>query len=225
MPVRANLLVGPHPARQSGESASFGFRAGTVKEVRITRGQALFLEGDAAEHFFDITRGTLRCCRLIEDGRRQIHRFAKTGDMLGIGCERLYDYSAEAITDVTARRYPLADLDQAMMTYETLRRRVLHALRAELAATRAHMMLLGRLSAAEKLSSFLLGMAGDYSGPETRIDLPMTRGDIADYLGLTIETVSRKLSDLNGLGVIRLETPNRVQLIGLHRIEANAEAA
>jgi CRP/FNR family transcriptional regulator len=195
------------------------------REIRIARGQALFFEGDPARHFYEILGGTLRCCRLTQDGRRQIYRFAGPGQLLGIGCDRRYGYSAEAVTDVVAQRQRRADLEAAMAADEDMRRRVIQALRDELAATRTQMMLLGRMSAAEKLASFLLALAGEASGPGACIELPMTRSDIADYLGLTIETVSRKLNELRGLGVIRLETPSRVHITDPGRIEAIAEAA
>jgi CRP/FNR family transcriptional regulator len=195
------------------------------REIRLARGQALFFEGDEARHFFEIVSGTLRCCRLTQDGRRQIYRFAGPGQMLAIGCEDRYGYSAEAVTGVVVRRQRRSDLDAAMAADADMRRRVLQALRDELTATRAQMMLLGRMSAAEKLASFLLALAGEAAGPGACIELPMTRSDIADYLGLTIETVSRKLNELRGLGVIRLETPSRVRITDPERIEAIAEAA
>ena len=102
---------------------------------------------------------------------------------------------------------------------------MLQALRDELAATRAQMTLLGRMSAAEKLASFLLALAGGTRGLERCIELPMTRSDIADYLGLTIETVSRKINELHAHGIIRLDTPSRVRITDFDRIEALADAA
>jgi CRP/FNR family transcriptional regulator len=191
----------------------------------MARGQTLFYEGDNARYFFEIVQGTLRCCRMIHDGRRQIYRFVGAGEMLGLGCGHRYGYSAEAVTDVAVRRHRLADLDDTMDADAHMRRRVLQALRDELAATRSQMMLLGRMSASEKLASFLLSRSGASAGAGACIELPMTRSDIADYLGLTIETVSRKLNELRGLGVICLETPNRVRITDQDRIEAIAEAA
>ena len=106
-----------------------------------------------------------------------------------------------------------------------MRRRVLRALRDELAATRTQMMMLGRMSAVEKLASFVLAFADRASATRGCVELPMTRSDIADYLGLTIETVSRKLNEFHAQGVIRLETPNRVWILDHDRIEAIADAA
>ena len=197
-------------------------RAGR-RDVRLARGQSLFFEGDDADCYYEIVSGTVRCCRLTHDGRRQIHRFAGPGEMLGLGCTGTYGYSAEAVTRVVACRHRLSDLDAAMAADGVLRRRVVQALRVELSATSTQMMRLGRMSASERLASFLLAFAA--KDGDGCIELPMTRGDIADYLGLTIETVSRKLGELHGLGLIRLETPSRIRVVDLARIEAIADAA
>jgi CRP/FNR family transcriptional regulator len=196
-----------------------------ASELRLPRGRTLFYDEEPARHFFEIVGGTVRCYRLTQDGRRQIHRFAAAGDLLGLSGERSYGYSAEAVTAVVARRYPLATLDGAMDADAALRRCVLQALRDELAATRTHMMLLGRMSAAEKLASFLLALARRSPASSACVELPMTRSDIADYLGLTIETVSRKLNELQAMGMIRLDTPSRIRITDGSRVEALAEAA
>jgi CRP/FNR family transcriptional regulator, anaerobic regulatory protein len=216
-------IVNDHPPHQPAPQHPIRAHdiAEAPREIRLLRGQTLFFEGDEADTFFEIVSGTVRCSRLIADGRRQIHRFAAAGAMLGVGCIGTYGYTAEAVTDVVARRHRLAGLDAAMAD-ANLRRRVLQALREELTASRIQMMLLGRMSAAERLATFLLTFHGN---PDGAIELPMTRSDIADYLGLTIETVSRKLHELDALGVIRLETANRIHITDPGRIEAIAEAA
>lgn len=200
-------------------------RSGAPSELHLSRGQILFFEGDAAGHFFEMVRGTLRCCRIIQDGRRQIHRFAGAGELLGISGDQTYGYSAEAVTEIVVHRHRLDRLDQRMADDGAFGRRVLQALRDELAATRRQMMLLGRMSATERLATFLLELSDRSATAGGCLELPMTRGDIADYLGLTIETVSRKMNELHARGVIRLETATRVRIIDLDRIEAIAEAA
>lgn len=192
--------------------------------VRVARGQTLFFEGDAAEHFYEVVSGTVRCCRLVADGRRTILRFAGLGSFLGIGCVERYGYTAEAVTDVVVRGHRLSGLEAAMADAD-LRARVLAALREELAATRSQMMLLGRMSAAERLAAFLVGYAARGPRADGCIELPMTRSDVADHLGLTVETVSRKLHELDDLGLIRIETPSRIRILEPDRIEAIAEAA
>lgn len=195
-----------------------------AKEDRLPRGQTLFYADDAADAFFEIVRGTIRCCRLAHDGRRQVFRFASAGDLLGLSAEDRYGYSAEAVNDVVLSRRRLSELDPAMAEDAELRRRVLQSLRDELAATRLQMMILGRMNATERLVAFLLDLA-DRESDDGCIELPMSRTDIADYLGLAIETVSRKFGELTACGVIRLETPQRVRIVDADGIAALAEAA
>jgi len=215
---------------RSRRAAGLSGRSGTREEgstdrgIRLGRGQTLFFEGDAATHYYEIVSGTIRCCRLVADGRRSILRFAGHGSFLGIGCVDRYGYAAEAVTASIVRRHRLSGLEAAMADPD-LRYRVLAALREELSATRDQMMLLGRMSAAERLAAFLVGYAARHPRVDGCVELPMTRSDVADHLGLTVETVSRKLHELDALGLIRIETPSRIRILEPGRIEAIAEAA
>lgn len=217
-------LVVTDRMRRSGAGRGGEAERGRGRDIRLGRGQALFFEGDPAVHFYEIVAGTVRCCRLAADGRRTILRFAGLGSFLGIGCVDRYGYTAEAVTEVTVRGHRLSGLEAAMDD-PGLRARVLAALREELAATRSQMMLLGRMSAAERLAAFLVGYAARGPQSDGCIELPMTRSDVADHLGLTVETVSRKLHELDDLGLIRIETPSRIRILEPDRIEAIAEAA
>lgn len=216
----ANRRIGasPTPARWPEPGAE------PLRETGFAPGRTLFFDGDEALHFFEIISGTVRCCRLTPDGRRQIYRFAGAGDMLGLGGETVHNYSAEAVTVVVARRLRLTALDAAMAADSRLRERVLGALRDELAAVRLQMVLLGQMNASERVACFLLTLAERADDPGASIHLPMTRVDIADYLGLTIETVSRKINELKRLGVIDLETPTTVRVTARERLQAIAEA-
>lgn len=193
--------------------------------MRFSRGQTIFFEGDDAKCFFEVVSGTVRCCGLIQDGRRQIHRFAGPGELLGLGGEKTFNYSAEAVDEVVVLIRDLSSLDEAIGCDGDLRRKVLDALRSELAAVRCHTVLLGRMNAIEKLAAFLLALSTRSNGIDSLIELPMTRIDIADFLGLTIETVSRKLHELHREGVIALDGPNRVRIADRRRMEAISEAA
>lgn len=208
--------------RRTGAGRDGTAECGKGRVLRLARGQTLFFEGDPAVHFYEVTAGTVRCCRLVADGRRTILRFAGAGGFLGIGCVGRYGYTTEAVNAVTVRGRGLSGLEAAMAD-AGVRARVLAALRDELAATRSQMMLLGRMSAAERLATFLVGYAA--CSPDGCIELPMTRSDVADHLGLTVETVSRKLHELDDLGLIRIETPSRIRILEPDRIEAIAEAA
>ena len=195
------------------------------REMTFLPSRTLFFDGDEAVHFYEIVTGTVRCCRLTPDGRRQIYRFAGAGDMLGLGGEAAHTYSAEAVTEVVVWRHRLVALDAAMAGDGGLRRRVLEALREELAAVRLQMVLLGQMSAAERVAAFLISLAERAPDPAAPVHLPMTRSDIADYLGLTIETVSRKINELKRLGVIALASPTEFRITERDRLEALAEAA
>ncbi len=220
----------PRPAsdRRPGPAVVRGWPeagVGAPREVSFVPGRTLFFDGDTAVHFFEIVIGTVRCCRLTPDGRRQIYRFAGAGDMLGLGGEAAHTYSAEAVTGVVARRHRLAVLDAAMASDGRLRRRVFGALREELAAIRLQMVLLGQMSAAERVAAFLIALAERVGEPRAPLHLPMTRADIADYLGLSIETVSRKISELKRHGVIELASPTELRITEHARLEAIAKAA
>ena len=196
-----------------------------LRELTFTSGQTVFFDGDEARYFFEIVTGTLRCCRLTQDGRRQIYRFAGAGELLGLGGEDVHSYSAEAVTDVVVRRHRLLSLNAAMTRDHQLRERVLQSLRDELAAVRTQMTLLGQMSAAEKVASFLIDLSERTTDPDGWLHIPMTRCDIADYLGLTIETVSRKISELRRLRVIEMRTPNDIRIAEPDRLADLAEAA
>ena len=195
------------------------------KPQTFAPGRTIFCEGGEAAFFFEIVSGTVRCCSLTENGRRQIYRFAGAGEMLGLGGEELHSYSAEAITEVTVRRYRLSSLETAMASDGRLRERVLQALRDELSAVCMQMMLLGRMSAAERIASFLRKLSERQTGADGCIHLAMRRADIADYLGLTLETVSRQIGALRRSGVIELLGPCQVRIRDAGRLEAAAEAA
>lgn len=195
------------------------------RDVTFAAGETVFFDGDEARYFFEILTGTIRCCGLTLDGRRQIYRFAGAGEMLGLSGEDRHSYSAEAVTDVVVRRYRLLSLNTAMIKDQQMRDRVLQSLRDELAAVRTQMTLLGQMSATEKVASFLIDLSERTADADGWFHLPMTRCDIGDYLGLTIETVSRKINELKRLQVIDMKTPNDIRIAEHARLADFAEAA
>ncbi len=171
----------------------------------LAPGQSLFFEGDDAKHVFDVLEGTLRVFRIISDGRRIITGFLNAGDMVGLSLKGTYLYSAEAITTTMVRRLGRRAFDMAVATSEELRPQMISHVCDEMAAAQDQMVLLSCKSAEERLCSFLLKEAkrsGTTLMAEVLVDLPMTRLDMADYLGLTIETVSRTITKLTSKGVI-----------------------
>jgi len=186
-----------------------------VQDIHVAPGQSLFYEGDPAEHIFVIREGCARVCKLLADGRRMITGFLFPSDIVGFADDGQYSYGGEAITAVTACRMPRKRLFDYFDTYPVLERRMLEIATNELAASQDQMLLLGRKSAIEKLASFLhvllrrherRGAGGDL------VFLPMSRSDIGDHLGLTTESVSRCFTQLRMLGVIRLDSAQKVAI-------------
>ncbi|HXV28741.1 MAG TPA: helix-turn-helix domain-containing protein [Sinorhizobium sp.] len=170
---------------------------------RFNAGAAVFWEGDDAMHLFQVADGVLRALRLLSDGRRIIVGFLRPGDLLGVSLRERYLYTVEAITPVKLRRLPRRRFEDEIERQPRLREQLFSKLCDEMTAAQDQTVLLSRRSADEKVANFLLLMSRDAFGDRTRIiDLPMTRLDMADYLGMTIETVSRTITKLMNSGII-----------------------
>ena len=194
--------------------------------VTAVPGQTIVVEGDPIDGWFRIASGTVRLSKSTPDGRRQVIDFLIVGESFGISSERCYGYSVEAIARTTLVRYSRAKLEAAIEAHPELARRLFGMACAELQRARQHLLLLGRKSADEKIASFLLTLAVRLGVRGARLDvvqLPMSRQDMADYLGLTIETVSRTLTRLRRDGLISLPTPQHVVLLQIGRLHDLAE--
>jgi CRP/FNR family nitrogen fixation transcriptional regulator len=190
--------------------------AGTV--VQVGEGQGVFAEGGDADVFFKVVSGVVRVCKFLNDGRRQIEAFHVAGEVFGfeLGGER--SLSAEAVSDCTLISYRRRSIETLAQKDESITRQLFQYAMQSLAHAQTHSLLLGRRGAAEKVASFLLGQAG-YSADGRTVNLAMTRQDIADYLGLTIETVSRSFSLLERQGVIALANTREVRLKNVEALE------
>jgi CRP/FNR family transcriptional regulator len=189
-------------------------------------GQTIVVEGDPIDGWFRIASGAVRLSKSTPDGRRQVVDFLIAGDYFGLTSERHYGYSVEAISRTTLVRYSRARLEAGVETEPVLARRLFGIACAELQRARQHLLLLGRKCADEKIASFLLALAerlGTHSNGADIVHLPMSRQDMADYLGLTIETVSRTLTRLRREGLIALSTPQHVLLLRPDRLRTLAE--
>lgn len=178
-----------------------------AEHLDLNAGDGLTRADDPARHVFNITSGSVRVYRLLPDGRRQITGFLFAGDFLGLATGDTYVFSAEAIEPVTVCRFRKSDYRTLIRETPALETALLERATHELAAAQNQMLLLGRKTALERVSTFLLEIpAHDPArrGPPGSVHLPMTRAEIADYLGLSIETVSRVLTRLKTQGVIRL---------------------
>ena len=196
--------------------------------LKLAPGQALFHEGDPATRVFTLTKGTLKLYKLLADGRRQVTGFMHPGDFLGISVDDEHAFSAEALENAQLCWFPRNRFDDFVEEHASMERELYRMAAHELAAAQRQLVLLGRKTATERLASFLLVLAPRVEGAAgTRTDvvrLPMSRLDIADYLGLTKETVSRVLSALKRDRVIRLQALDRVEIIDREALEQCAEA-
>jgi CRP/FNR family transcriptional regulator len=180
---------------------------------RKAPGEVLFAEGDETESIYEVVRGTVRLYKLLLDGRRLIIAFLTAGHLLGLALDGVCVYTAEAVTDVTVCRYNRMAFERLVDDVPGLAKRLLAVTSDELRAAQERMLLLGRKSATEKVASFLALMAEQQGSDDAEeVAIPMTRSDIADYLGLTIGTVSRTLTKLIRQGVIELPRANRIEI-------------
>ncbi|MBU0724778.1 MAG: helix-turn-helix domain-containing protein [Alphaproteobacteria bacterium] len=171
-------------------------------------------EGEPATYLFNVTSGTVKLYRLLADGRRQIVGFLSAGDFIGIAVDDCYLYSAETVTPVTVCRFPRVRFKALLENYPALEKRLFLMARHELVAAQDQILLLGRKTAKERIASFLMTVKRHGTGTgDPVLVLPMSRSDIADYLGLTIETVSRTFTQFRQEGLIRLDGVSNVVLL------------
>ncbi|QJE74255.1 cyclic nucleotide-binding domain-containing protein [Aerophototrophica crusticola] len=199
-----------------------------LQTVRFEPGHTLFGEGDKADTLYNVTAGTMKLYKLLPDGRRQITGFLLPGDFLGLSVNETYAYSAEAVTPVTLCRFPRRRMEALLDEFPKMQRRLFSMASNELAAAQDQMLLLGRKTAKEKICSFLLMLsqrAQRRGHKENPVHVPMSRADIADYLGLTTETVSRTFTQLKTSRVIALLEGNKVQIHDMDQLYDLAEGS
>jgi CRP/FNR family transcriptional regulator len=192
-----------------------------VTHKALGAGETLFIEGDRCESLYIITAGCVRLHKMLADGRRQITGFLFPSDFLGLALRERHAYTAEAVTEVRVCRYPKMRLEDLFNEFPAMERRLLAVASNDLAAAQDQMLLLGRKTALERVASFLHLLVTRLKRkdlPGDRLALPMTRTDIGDYLGLTIETVSRSLSRLKRDKVIRFASAQDVEIVSLDRL-------
>ena len=197
-----------------------------VRVRRVGPHQTIFSEGEEADSVFNVTAGTVKLYKLLPDGRRQITGFLFTGDYIGLSMHERYAYTAESVTAASLCHFQRRQMDALLKEYPKLQQRLFSMASNELEAAQDQMLLLGRKTAREKVVSFLLGLSSRLSRrgqKENPVPVPMSRSDIADYLGLTTETVSRTFTALKAQGAIRLLEGNKVDLVDRQRLRELAE--
>jgi CRP/FNR family transcriptional regulator, anaerobic regulatory protein len=183
--------------------------------------ETVFTQDEAASAVYNITEGSVRLVRLLPDGRRHIMGFALVGDFLGLALPERHTTTAEALSPVTLCRFERRAFQDLVARKPHLLQRLHERAGYELGLAQDQMLLLGRRGAEEKVASFLLTLRGRYARiglTSVTLELPMGRQDIADHLGLTIETVSRTLTRLDRDRTI-LIVPGGVRLLDLPRLE------
>jgi CRP/FNR family transcriptional regulator len=205
---------------------------GALEKIMMARSlehdQILAQEGDKRTHVYTLTSGMLRLSAALPDGRRQITGFLMPGDYFGLADDRIHTQTAESVTASNLCAFPVREMDDLFQTYPRLKDRLFVMTQSALRQAQDSQMILGRLTPLEKLAAFLLifsRRAAAHKQKDNPVLLPMPRADIADYLGLTVETVSRSFSELKKRGLIALpdahtaELKDRAALARLARIE------
>lgn len=219
-----------HEARRQDSAPLDGFDAlvGIGITATVAPGQVIVVEGDPIEHYYRILSGTVRLYKAIADGRRQVLDFLGESECFGLTGLGWHSYSVEAVSRVIMVRYPRQSLEVAARSDPALACRLFQLACRELDRAQQQMLLLGRKSADERIASFLLSLlerqedADEDDGP---VQLLMSRQDMADYLGLTIETVSRTISRFKREGLIELPTPQQVAFTRPEQLRLMAEGA
>ena len=174
--------------------------------INYARDEEIIAQDEKAEYGFQVVGGCVRTVRLLEDGRRQVGEFLMPGDLFGWENGADHSFGAEAVTPVTLYRFHLRTLEEKAATDSGFACKLRQHAAAQMRRMRAQLVLLGRKTAFERIASFLVEMSERlHAKPEPAIELPMSRTDIADYLGMTIETVCRGLSELRQRGTITVE--------------------
>jgi CRP/FNR family transcriptional regulator, nitrogen fixation regulation protein len=188
----------------------------TLNEFTYRKGTEIYGEKEPADYVYQVKTGAVRSYKLLSDGRRQIGAFHLVGDIFGLENGSEHRFTAEAIVDTTVRLVKRRSLELMAESDAMVARNLLSMTTNNLQHAEDHMLLLGRKTSLERVAAFLIEMDQRLLTTEA-MALPMCRRDIADYLGLTLETVSRALSRLHVLGVLGFIGNNQRQILLLDR--------
>ncbi|MCP3387591.1 helix-turn-helix domain-containing protein [Bradyrhizobium sp. CCGB12] len=215
MHLTSASLPRPHSLSELGMTADSNPMI-SLSEFKYRRGSEIYGEKEPAEYIYQVKSGTVRSYKLLSDGRRQISAFHVPGDIFGLENSGVHRFTTEAVVDTTVRLIRRESLDSAAENDGALIRNLLCMTTTNLRHAEDHMLLLGRKTSMERVAAFLIEMDRRLTAAGI-LSLPMTRRDIADYLGLTIETISRSLSYLRELGILRFIDNNQRHLVIMDR--------
>jgi CRP/FNR family nitrogen fixation transcriptional regulator len=214
----SSTKAAPVPFAKPDQFCALTGHAGLVaSEFSYHKDEEVYGEDEPAEYVYQVVSGSVRSYKLLSDGRRQIGAFYLPGDVFGLEPGPTHRLTAEAVTDTTVRLVKRRNLEQAAGITVQVARSLWAMTAGELRHAEDHMLLLGRKNAMERVASFLLEMDRRLAGTGM-VALPMCRRDIGDYLGLTLETVSRALSQLHGDGVLGFSGARQIVLRNRQRL-------
>src|SRR5690242_19443819 len=184
----------------------------SLSEFSYRKGSEIYGEKEPAEYVYQVVAGAVRSYKLLSDGRRQIGAFHLTGDILGLEIGDEHRFTDEAVVDTSVRLMQRRSLERVAQSDLVVARNLLSMTTINLRHAEDHMLLLGRKTSLERVAAFLIEM-DKRSTAVGILALPMCRRDIADYLGLTLETVSRALSRLHAMGILGFVGNNQRQIV------------
>jgi CRP/FNR family nitrogen fixation transcriptional regulator len=187
-----------------------------LNEFSYKKGSEIFGEKEPADYVYQVMTGAVRSYKLLSDGRRQIGAFHLVGDIFGLEIGTEHRFTAEAVVDTSVRLMKRRSLELFAESDLMVARNLLSMTTSNLRHAEDHMLLLGRKTSLERVAAFLIEMDKRLTAAGI-LALPMCRRDIADYLGLTLETVSRALSRLHDLGILGFIGNNQRQIVLLDR--------
>jgi CRP/FNR family transcriptional regulator, nitrogen fixation regulation protein len=212
-----NLNANPtHRPKFLGELGGLSQTDVSLSEFKYRRGAEIFGEAEPAEYVYQVIDGAVRSYKLLSDGRRQIGAFHLVGDIFGLENGGTHRFTAEAIVETIVRLVKRVSLAHVAEQDAVVARDLLNMTATNLQHAEDHMLLLGRKTSLERVAAFLLEMDNRLTAAGV-MALPMCRRDIADYLGLTLETVSRALSVLHGKGILGFLGQTQRQIVLLDR--------
>jgi CRP/FNR family nitrogen fixation transcriptional regulator len=215
MHITSASLPHPHSLSELGMAAASDPMV-NLSEFTYRRGSEIYGEKESADYVYQVKSGAVRSYKLLSDGRRQISAFHVPGDVFGLENGGVHRFTTEAVVDATVRLIRRESLDAIAGSDGTLIRSLLCLTTMNLRHAEDHMLLLGRKTSMERVAAFLLEMDRRLTAAGI-LALPMSRRDIADYLGLTLETVSRSLSHLRDLGILGFIDNNQRHIVLLDR--------
>jgi len=213
--ITTDPLPRPHSLNDLGMTSDSNPMV-SLNEFTYKKGNEIYGEKEPAEYIYQVKSGAVRSYKLLSDGRRQIGAFHLAGDIFGLENGSSHRFTAEAVVDTTVRLIKRKSLESVAESDVVVAKNLLRMTTTNLQHAEDHMLLLGRKTSLERVAAFLIEMDARLTAAGI-LALPMSRRDIADYLGLTLETVSRAISHLHELGILGFVGNTQRQIVLLDR--------